>query len=239
MGYDLLVVGDGEVQYGLDNIDSLLIAHNLRAISNNILDAESGKLRYEPYAVLKAGHLKVGVTGMIGGKASVPRGMQQREGIEIADGLERSRNVLKTLRRKKVDVAILLAHTGVEQAKELADSLQGYDVILAGEKRKSLNEPEKRGTVVLAATGAGSSALGELTLTVESRRIVSFEGRSSVLNQDDGPVDQNVKELTWTKLELDEKGKRIRKKAPQKQPPKEKSTPQGAAAKADHPSGDQ
>ncbi|MFH1681975.1 MAG: hypothetical protein ABIH26_15205 [Candidatus Eisenbacteria bacterium] len=213
MAYDALAIGEGEVMAGLDMVDSLLRANGLRAISNNIIDAETGKPRYDPYVLVKAGRLRLGVTATIPPKANTTRMLEEDHDIRIEDGILRSREVLKTLRKKKVDVAILLAHPNLGWSHELADSLAGYDVILTGEHRRSPREPEKRGNVALAGTAGGCSWMGELTLAVQGRKVLEFEGRSFELGEDDGPVDENLKQLTYEKLELDEKGERITKKA--------------------------
>jgi len=217
MSYDALVIGEGEVMAGLDMIDSLLDAHHLKGISNNILDKKTGKLRYEPYTIVKAGRLKIGLTGMISPSASLARRMEhqqmehQPEEIEFARGIERSREALKALRKKKVDLAILAAHQVPGSLQALADSLPGYDVILTGARRRTDREPERHGDAVLAGTAGGCSYLGELVLTVRGRKIRDFQGRSFELGQDDGPVDEYLKTLTYEILELDEKGERLPK----------------------------
>jgi hypothetical protein len=63
--------------------------------------------------------------------------------------------------------------------------------------------------VIIAPTAGGCAWLGELRLTVERKRIVAFEGRSYELGQDDGPIDEFLRELTYTKLELNEEGERV------------------------------
>jgi 2',3'-cyclic-nucleotide 2'-phosphodiesterase (5'-nucleotidase family) len=218
MGYDVLVLSDGEVLRGLDTVDSLLGAHGLRSVSNNILDAATGELRYEPFAIVKAGGLKVGVTGMIPSSTILRRIPEKPAGVEVDDGIRRSREVLKAMRKKRVDLAVLAVRGSLAEAQALADSLPGYDVILAGGRRTSRREPEKRGETILAAMDGGCSWIGELNLSVDRRRVVAFGGRSFEMNQDDGPVDAYLKELTYTKLELDEKGERITKAATQEAP---------------------
>jgi 5'-nucleotidase/UDP-sugar diphosphatase len=219
MSYDALVIGEGEVTAGLDMIDSLLDAHGLKGISNNILDKKTGKPRYEPYTIVKAGRLKVGVTGMISSSASLARRMEHeqsehsQEEIEFARGIERSRETLKMLRKKKVDVAILAAHQVPGSLHALADSLPGYDVILTGARRRADREPERHGDAVLAGTAGGCSYLGELVLTVRGRKVRDFQGSSFELGQDDGPVDEYLKTLTYEILELDEKGERLPKRS--------------------------
>lgn len=212
MKYDALAIGDKEISWGLDELQQELTAHHLVAVSANIIDTETGKPRFEPYRIVKVGRLKVGVTSVIGGGAVVPRTLKEREGIEVDDPIEAAQAMLKELEEKKVDVKVIIAHAGLDKAQEWAPDLAGYDVVLVGYGGRKLDEPSKENGVILAATGARSNWLGELTLTVENDAVRTFTGRSFELALDDGPFDPYVKELTWTKLELDESGNRVRQK---------------------------
>lgn len=210
MAYDVVALGEKEVSLGLTEVDSLLTAHGLVAVNNNILDATSGENRYRPYAILKAGELKVGVTSMIGGDAIVARSIKERENVAVSNGVSASREVLETFRKKKVDLKVLLAHTGLQKGEMLADSLAGFDVILIGHGSRSWTEPKQVNGVILASPGSRSNQLGEVTIVVEDRMVQSFEGRSYQLQQDDGPLEPGVKAMTWTHLELDENGNRVK-----------------------------
>jgi hypothetical protein len=208
MAYDAVAVGEKEISWGLDDLETMLAEHDLDPVSCNILVAETEKPRFKPHKMVKVGDLDVGVTSIIGGGAVVPRTLKEREGIFLADPIASANETLKKM--KKADVKILIAHVGQKKAEEWADSLSGYDVILVGYGGKQWREPKKQAGVILAATGARSNWFGEVTLTVEDGQITMFGGRSYELKQD-GPVDDWVKSITWTKLELDEKGDRIRK----------------------------
>jgi len=214
MRYDLLTIGEKEVSWGLDELDEALAGHDLRVISNNVLDAETEKPRYDPWAILEAGKIKVGVSAVIGGQSIVPRTLKEREGIVLEDPIASSRRALEQLKKKGAHVTVLLAHAGMESAEEYADSLPGYDVILVGHGRRELKEPQKKNGVILMAGGARSDKLGALTVVWEDGYIRTFEGTTLNLRQDDGPFDPEIRAVTWEKMQLDEKGNRIRQRKP-------------------------
>lgn len=234
MGYDLLTLGEKEVSWGLDELDEILAPYDLRVISNNVLDAETKKPRYDPWAILKAGDLKVGVTAVIGGQSIVPRTLKEREGIVLGDPIESSRRALEEMKRKNVQLTVLLAHSGMETAEEYADSLPGFDVILVGHGRRELKEPQKRNGVILMAGGARSDKLGELTVVWEDGYVRTFEGTTLNLKQDDGPFDPEIRAVTWEKMELDEKGNRVRKKKPADRAEAEKKKEEESASAEQH-----
>ncbi|MFH1279374.1 MAG: multiheme c-type cytochrome [Candidatus Eisenbacteria bacterium] len=212
MKYDVLTVGEKEISWGLDELEQEISVRGLHIVSNNIMDTETGDYRFEPYRIVQVGRLKVGVTATIGGAAVVPRTLKEREGIDLADPLESSHEILQALRGKKVDVTVIIAHAGLDKAKEWTADLAGYDVVLVGYGGKKLDEPVKENGVILAASGARSDWLGELTLTVEKKQVQTFSGHTYELKLDGGPFDEHIKAITWTYLDLDENGNRIPKK---------------------------
>lgn len=215
MKYDVLTVGEKEISWGLDELEQELAARDLHLVSNNIMDSETGDYRFEPYRIVPVGKLKVGVTATIGGGAVVPRTLKEREGIDVADPLEASAKALVMLRKEKVDVTVIIAHAGIDKAKEWTADLAGYDVVLVGYGGRKIDEPIKENGVILAATGARSDWLGEVTLTVLDRQVRTFSGRSYELHMDDGPFDEPLKAITWTHLDLDDNGNRKPKKKPE------------------------
>ena len=219
MRYDAIGIGEKEISRGLDTVDSLAARHGLRILSNNIVDIETGDFRFEPHAIVQAGGLKVGITATLGGDAVVARTIKEREGIELLDMVEASTAALEKLRKQKPDLTVLIAHTGLVKGEGLVNGPLGeYDVILIGHGGKGFPEPKKLEGVILASPGSRSNNFGELTLVVEDGLIRTFEGRSYEMNQEDGPVDEWVKNLTWAHLELDEKGDRIKAKKGDEKP---------------------
>ena len=224
MDYDLVALGEKEILYGLYHLDRLLLEHGLTAVSNNVLDYESGEPRYEPYSIIKAGHLEIGITAAIGGEALGSWAEPGRQGIVVADGIAKSREVLEVFKEKKVDIKVLVAHYGWGSGEALADALPGFDVILVSHRSKALEHPTEASGIIFASCGSGSDRMGVLTLTAENGTVRGFEGRSLLLKRDDGPVDKELREMIWTKLELDEKGNRIRKKPVKGQVPQEETS---------------
>ncbi|RPJ41406.1 MAG: hypothetical protein EHM19_12000, partial [Candidatus Latescibacterota bacterium] len=149
MRYDMLVIGEGELIRGLEGVDSLLGGRDLRVVSNNVFEPTSGRTRYEPYRIVKAGRLKVGITGMANARGGLARRLAESQEIAVTDGIHESREALAALRKKKVDLTVLVARGGLAAARALADSVPGYDVILTGEGRASSLTPEKHGTSIV------------------------------------------------------------------------------------------
>lgn len=211
MQYDGLGIGEKEVSAGLEEVDGLLAEYALTGLNANIIDTETGEPHFIPYKIVQAGDLKVGVTSILGGDAVVARTIKEREGIRVDDPVTTARKMLEVLEKKKVDVTVLIAHTGIQKGEILADSLSGYDVILIGHGGRKMDEPKKARGVILASPGSRSNHMGYITMVVENGNVMNFEGKSWQLQQDDGDRDEFVQNLTWTHLQLDEKGAKIRK----------------------------
>ncbi len=219
MDYDLGAIGEKEVSWGLDLLERDLAVHNLTPVCANILVAETEKPRFQEYVIVEAGHAKVGITSVIGGKSVIPRTLKEREGILVKNPVLRAQEVLKKLKKKKVDLTVLIVHGGMEKAEEIAslaledggESISGYDVVLVGHGGRALQEPKKIAGSILMTAGSRSNHMGELTVIVENKQVLNFDGRSIDLKQDDGPFDPYIREITWDAMDLDESGKRVKK----------------------------
>ncbi len=214
MQYDGIGIGEKEVSAGLSEVDIYLKGNELTGLNANIIDEATGLPHFTPYKIVQAGDLKVGITSILGGDAVIARTIKEREEIRVDDPITTGRAMLETLRDKKVDLAVLIAHTGLQKGELLVDSLSGFDVILIGHGGRAMNVPTKENGVILASPGSRSNQLGYVTLVVENRTVTNFDGKSWQLQQDDGPRDEFVQELAWGHLKLNEKGVRIKETKP-------------------------
>ncbi len=67
------------------------------------------------------------------------------EGIKFEDEIEVSKKMVKELKEKDVDVIIALVHLGVDgtsttTSKEVAEKVEGIDLIVDGHSHEELNE---------------------------------------------------------------------------------------------------
>ncbi len=185
--YDVVGIGEAELRYGLGFLRSQIKAHDLPAVSANLVYLDSGDYIVEPYSVVKRGGFKVGVTAVSGelesfrGKESLKDWRDQN--VTLSDPETALTEVIDRMRQKeKVDLVIVLSHMGYEEGAKLGEAIPGIDVWIEAHNRGRMVTPEKKGETIYAACRGRSSGYGELYLSLAEEGAVSnFVGRAGGL----------------------------------------------------------
>jgi len=177
MGYDAVVIGNHEFDYGPD-----VLAHYLKVagypeghedtlvLGSNISPPEEHPLAAAEL-VSNAGlfrlnnGLTVGVFGLIGEDAIEVT--HDTGGIEFLDQHEVARESVRSLRESGADLVVAVTHAGVEEDKELASAVPGIDVIVGGHCHTALYEPIEQDNTIIVQAGAYGGYLGKLELAYE------------------------------------------------------------------------
>lgn len=214
--YDAVTLGEADLRRGLATLKAAATRGGFDIVSANLYRTGEKRVRPFPaYVIRKAGKTRVGVIGVIGKEERSQNLIQfvwvdqqtlEKEGLVVTDPLVALKEVLPEVRRRS-DVVVVLAHTGLDRAKEIATLVPGVDVVLAGHGAPELAEPERPGAVV-AKCGQRSDKLGAVRIVVERGEITSYSGATVALQQDKTPFDPKIRKIVWDALELDEHGNR-------------------------------
>ena len=100
----------------------------------------------------------------------------------------------------QVDLVVALTHVGLEEDKQLADEVEGIDVIVGGHSHTSLTEPVRVDDTWIVQAGCYARQLGVVELSVSSGRIVRFESELRDLLPESGPIHPESARLerTWS-----------------------------------------
>ncbi len=193
IGYDAQTIGNHDVETGHDVYDRY--AADLAPIdllAANAADNTSGLPYFKPYTILNRDGVKIAVLGLI--TPAIPAWLPEklREGIIFDDMVESASKWVEILREtENPDILIGLFHSGVDSSvmtgkwREnasllVADSVPGFDLIIAGHDHKSFNSSEitpvnpRNGALVLnPANNAINTAEAEIKLTVKDGRVIS------------------------------------------------------------------
>lgn len=131
MGWTALGLGEKEFALGVDYLKSLEKKADFPFLSANVLDAETNKLIFTPYTVVKIDGFRIGITSVIGTDTDFPAKLQAKLGITVADPEDSLSVVFREL-ENKADFIVVLAHTGTNDAKVLAKSMKSIDLIIVG-----------------------------------------------------------------------------------------------------------
>lgn len=180
---DADVVGNHEFDYGLGEVSNVTAASEFPWLATNVVNKSTGESfdGTENYTIVERDGVRVGFVGVIDREATYGKtniNFSER-GLVVQDFREVGPETAKYLKEEKdVDVVVALAHTGVPQAKEMAEADTGgyVDVIAVGDDEIKYPPQETSDTVITEGV-ARATYLGELNLTVEDGEVTAWNGR--------------------------------------------------------------
>lgn len=203
-GYDISTIGVSELTQGsgaladmlktaADSGDKVphLVAANLSGGSD--LDKAYSKYGVEDYYVANNYEKKIAVFGLISKTAfdSV-----DNAGFKLADPVETAKSVISKIKDKeKPDLIICLYNSGSggkdtsqSEAKKLAGSVDGIDLIISSNTTTSLSSPIEDNGTQIVSVGKGSDQVGTVTFKSSGK---SYKYKSCELTSLDGSINND------------------------------------------------
>ncbi len=188
IGYDAVVIGNHEYDYGPEILAEYLIeagypeSHEKTAVlaSNTVPPprhplVDKG-LYLENQVITLDNGLKVGLFGLIGIDSVAVT--TANEPVEFTDQHEAARRMVEQLKEKGAELIIALTHSGVEEDRDLAADVEGIDIIIGGHCHTALEEPVTENETIIVQAGAHLEYLGQLSLSYNtSTASVSVKNR--------------------------------------------------------------
>jgi 2',3'-cyclic-nucleotide 2'-phosphodiesterase/3'-nucleotidase len=113
VGYDAATVGNHDFDFGVPLLDRALSAATFPFVSANIRVLPEDTLELRPYVVLQRNGIRVGISGFTTTGVMVWNRDQVHGRLRLTPIAEEARTALGEM-RKDADLAIVLAHTGLE-----------------------------------------------------------------------------------------------------------------------------
>jgi 2',3'-cyclic-nucleotide 2'-phosphodiesterase / 3'-nucleotidase len=225
IGYDAMVVGNHEFNFGLKNLAKARAAADFPWISASIgVDASAAVKPFAPYFVKTVGGVKIAIVGIT--TPSIPdwESEEHYHGYRFENGVEAARRAVAEVRmRENPDVVILAAHSGLDRDPktpatpsgdshedmiyQVATEVKGIDAIVFGHTHQQLAEL-KVGDVLLMQPKNWGMSLGRMDLVLDNTsgrwKIVSKTSRLIPVNAAT-PSDAKVLEIARPYHELAER----------------------------------
>jgi 2',3'-cyclic-nucleotide 2'-phosphodiesterase/3'-nucleotidase len=124
MGYDAMVVGNHEFNFGLRNLGAARTAARFPWLSANT--RTDGRVpAFAPYLVKAVGGVRIGVVGVTTSAIPQWEKPEQIEGLSWLDPVEGARLALAALETEKPDVVIAAVHGGLDRDPQTGDRRPG------------------------------------------------------------------------------------------------------------------
>ena len=206
LGYRVCGLGEMDLLQGQDYIHDLMERKELELICANLHDAESGALFAKPYTVQRIGERKVlgmpmggvrvGMTSVMmidDGAKLLPKKPGDRELI-VKDPLVAARSAVQELRGKS-DIILCIAHTGMNEAKEIARSVGGIDMMLVGHGNYRNKEPVIVGKTSVIQPGDQGRMIAVMEAKVSPQKKVTGVIGTLIALTDTYPDDEPMAKL--------------------------------------------
>jgi 5'-nucleotidase/UDP-sugar diphosphatase len=168
-GYDIMVPGEGEFYFGLENLKRLAGLVRFPVLAANIYLKASGERVFAPYLLRKMAGVRVAVLGL----GKVNDELYSGWSLEMRDPIEAAREFVPML-RDQADLLLGLTHQGSLLDEKLAEEVPQFDILVGGDDHVALEaplripRPDAAGEVVCVQAGHYGAQLGRIDVRLES-----------------------------------------------------------------------
>lgn len=158
MAYDAVGIGDDDLSLGKEFLVETLKKAAFPVLSSNLVDEESGKLLFKPYAIKEVNGLRIGIFSLLSPEVFLGPADPRRKGITLRPPMEVAQAMVKEL-QPKTDLIVLLSHLGYPKDMELAQTMSGIHLIVGSHTGMNLTfPPVVRNSVILQSGSKGMYA---------------------------------------------------------------------------------
>lgn len=189
-GYQYATIGNNE---GLTlpkvHLNKLYQQADFTVVLSNLREPETGEIPQwaVPYAIHRFGDVQVGILAVT---APFVQAYKQLGWEALPPGAILAEQVAAL--RSQVDAVLLLSHLGYPLDVELANQIEGIDVILGGHTHHLLEHGTQVGTTLIAQTGKFGQRVGHITISIDHANGKVTAAHAEVLNPLDYPADEVV-----------------------------------------------
>ncbi|SIQ47647.1 5'-nucleotidase [Alkalispirochaeta americana] len=175
IGYDAMVAGNHEFNYGQDRLLELAELAEFPILAANVTVEADGSSLLPEYVIKESGGVTVAIFGLATPETlwkSHPGGTQ---GLAFGHPIEASQRMVDHL-QGRADVIVALAHLGFEgdyDSRLVAEAVPGIDIIVDGHSHTLLPEGYRVGNTLIVQTEEYNKNLGVVDIVVEDGVVVS------------------------------------------------------------------
>lgn len=196
------VIGNHEFDFGYDAVSDIQNDSEFPWLATNVVEngTDDPFQNTNSYEIVERNGVRIGFIGLVDegatyGKTNIDFAA---EGLTVRNVSEAGPEAAARLKAEEdVDVVVALAHTGIEDAKEVARADDGnIDAILVGDDEQYYPPQETSGTVISEGE-ARAAYLGELNLTVdtEANDVTEWDGRLISVGQSGVEKNETASEI--------------------------------------------
>ncbi len=185
LGYDAAVLGARDFTGGLANLEITARYASFPLLFDPMLDVFLNRQvpLFRPYLIKDVAGVRVGVIGIADPEIPLVNRRSDISGLVIDEPLLQVRRYLPAVQAESAEVVIVLGHIPVAQAREIAESVPGIDLVIAsGVPDRVESQLPRNGNALVVVAGVYGQRVGvaDILLHKKERRVYAVEAQ--VLN---------------------------------------------------------
>ena len=177
MGYDAMVPGNHDFNYGYQRLIELSEMMDFPLISANI--AKDGEPLFEPYIVKEIDGIKIAFIGLSTPETRYKTHPGNVKDLLFFDPITAASDMVLQL-QSKADFIVVLSHLGIDKDSEVtsemvANNVEGIDIIIDGHSHSVLPEGKVVGDTLIVQTGEHTKNLGIIEIEFLNKKAVSIK----------------------------------------------------------------
>jgi 2',3'-cyclic-nucleotide 2'-phosphodiesterase (5'-nucleotidase family) len=154
-GYDAIGIGDDDLTLGKEFLLEISKKANFPFLSSNLLNEASGKVLFQSSLIKEINGLRIGIFSLLSPDLFTGPSDPRKNGLTIRQPIEVAQAMVKEL-KPKADLIILLSHLGYVKDIEMAQTVQGINIIVGGHSGINLIYPPViKDTIILQTASRG------------------------------------------------------------------------------------
>ncbi|WP_420826774.1 bifunctional metallophosphatase/5'-nucleotidase [Chengkuizengella sediminis] len=174
LDYETMAAGNHEFDFGFEQLLNLAGQLEYPVISSNVF-TEDGSELLDPVHYAEIGGKSFAFIGFVTEDTPIVTHPDNVEGLTFKSPVEVAKEMVPQL-KEEVDHVIAVSHVGLEVDKQIAEAVDGIDLIIGGHSHTPLKTPEVvNGTYIVQDWEYGKS-LGRADLYYYNDELVAFSG---------------------------------------------------------------
>ncbi len=189
MGYDAIGIGDDDLTLGKEFLLEISKKARFPFLSSNLFDEASGKNLFQTSLIKEIHGLRIGIFSLLSPELFTNASDPRKKGVSIRPPIEVAKAMVKDL-KPKTDLIILLSHLGYAKEIDLAQNVQGINIIVGGHTGINLVYPLVIKNTIILQTASRGMFGARLDLLLHNDEPVFFNSATRV------SLENSLKNLT-------------------------------------------
>ncbi len=153
IGFSVFVPGNGEFYGGAANLQHRIAEAKFPVLASNVTYRLDGKPLSQDRHIANVGPVRVGMFGL----CFLRKEHHSSLPLKVEDPAEAARREARKLREENVDLVVAVTHIGLPEDRQVAQSVEGIDVIVGGQSHATLprgnwvTAPDERPVLIVHA----------------------------------------------------------------------------------------